>query len=111
MEKLIPETPEEVEPVDDKKPLLPAWVMYVFWGLGLGIVVLYLFASGWGGYAYSYVKCGVKQPLIAYTIENSQIYYSPDNRRYSVPGEGAFFNGYYCSEPQAKADGFLRAGP
>jgi hypothetical protein len=110
MEELIPETPEEVELIDDKKPFLPIWAIYVFWALGLGVVVLYLFTSGWGGYAYAYVKCGVKQLLIASTATTGRAYYIPDHRRYSAPGQGDFFGGYYCTEPQARAAGFLRAG-
>jgi hypothetical protein len=111
MEELTPETPETVEVVDDKKPLLPAWMKYVFMVIGLGVIAMYLFVSGWGGYAFAYVQCGVKQPLIAYTISGGQIYYMPGDRRYSAPGEGAFFSSYYCTEPQAKAAGFLRSGP
>jgi hypothetical protein len=105
------EEPADEVATEDKKSGLSAWSKYAFATLPVIVVAVYLFMSGWGGYAFAYVKCGVQQPLIAYTIENSQIYYPPDNRRYSVPGEGAFFSGYYCGEPQAVADGFLRAGP
>lgn len=111
MEEETTTTPEVIEPVEDKTPQPPVWVKYVLWALAVIAILLYLLASGWGGYAYAYVKCGVKQPLLAYTIERSKIYYTPDNRRYSAPGEGALFNGYYCTETQATAAGFLRAGP
>lgn len=114
MEEIIPETPEAVEvdeSVEEKKPSLPMWVKIVFIVFGLGIVALYLFMSGWGGYAYSYVTCGIKQPLIASTAETGRAYYLPDHRRYSAPGEGVFFGGYYCTEAQARDAGFLKAGP
>ncbi|MDB5187420.1 MAG: hypothetical protein JWM07_892 [Candidatus Saccharibacteria bacterium] len=107
----IDETPIDDEAIDDKKPILPAWLKYIFIALGIGAIVMYLIASGWGGYAYMYAKCGVQQPLIASTAPSGQVFYPPDNRRYSAPGEGAFFKGYYCTEAQAKEDGFLRAAP
>lgn len=106
-----PESNEVIETVDEKKPLLPAWSKYVFWAVGLMIAALYLFSSGWGSYAYMYMKCGVHQPLIASTAATGRAYYAPEHRRYSAPGEGAFFGGYYCTEAQAQAAGFLRAAP
>lgn len=111
MEEEATTTPDVIEPVEDKNPQPTVWVKYALWALVVIAILLYLLVSGWGGYAFVYVKCGVKQPLLAYTIEKSQIYYPPDNRRYSAPGEGEFFNNYYCTEPQAVAAGFLRAGP
>ena len=109
-------TPEEpVELIesteDDQKRPLPAWVKYVSTVLIAAVIALYLYSSGWGGYAVAYVKCGVAKPLIASTIDNAKLYYTPDNRRYSAPGEGVLFDTYYCTEAQAKAAGFLRAGP
>jgi hypothetical protein len=114
MEELTPETPDEVESVeliDEKKSLLPAWAKYVIAAVIVGLLCLYLALSGWGGYAYAFVKCGVKQPLIASTSQIGSVYYGADNRRYSAPGEGQFFKGYYCTEQEARAAGFLRAGP
>lgn len=106
---------EEI-PVDEieagrEKRRLPAWVEYVGVTLPIVIVIIYLLVSGWGGYVFAYIKCGIRPPQIAYSVEYSQFYYTPDNRRYSAPGEGISFVGYYCTEAQARADGFLRAGP
>lgn len=99
------------EQAETRKSGLPTWIKYLLAGLGIALMIGYLFATGWGGYAVAYMKCGVRQPLIAQTVQNSKLYYTPDNRRYSVPGEGAFFNEYFCTEQQAKAAGFLHAGP
>ena len=108
----VPEEQEVIEEEEEvKKSLLPAWAKYVIAAVVVGLVAFYLYATGWGGYAVAYVKCGVRQPIIGRTIDNAKLYYTPEHRRYSVPGEGAAFMNYYCDEPQAKAAGFLRAGP
>ena len=99
----------ESQPVAEKRQLpVWRWLVAVFAVTG---VCAYLVTSGWGGYVAAYVRCGVRQPIITSTIDNAKIYYTSDHRRYSVPGEGVSFSGYYCDEPQAKAAGFLRAGP
>lgn len=100
-----------IETTDDKKATLPAWSKHAVIAFIAVAILIHLILSGWGRYGYMFVVCGVRQPLIAYSIQASQIYYTPDNRRYSAPGEGASFVRYYCTEPQARADGFLRAGP
>lgn len=100
------------EAATDNKEVTPrTWSKYVFIALAVIAVLIYLAASGWGGYVYAYVRCGIRQPLIASSFDHSKIYYTPDNRRYSAPGEGISFREYYCTEPQAQKDGFLRAGP
>jgi hypothetical protein len=115
MEEPLSEAPitddEVIAEEEKKKSLFPSWVKYVLAAAAVALVILYLFASGWGGYGVAYVKCGAAQPLITSTIDNAKIYYTPEHRRYSAPGEGTSFNGYFCTDGEAQKAGYLRAGP
>jgi hypothetical protein len=95
--------------IEDKAFKMPLWGKVLLWVLGIAAVIAHLLLSGWGGYIYAYAKCGVKQPLIAIST-NSPTYDRPGDFRYSAPGEGPSFKGYYCTDAEARAAGFLHVG-
>lgn len=90
----------------DQSFKLPVWYTPVLIALIACVVFGYLLLSGWGGYAWAYVKCGGKQPLIARSLlSKTKTYHKPGDSEYAPPKGGIVgFKGYYCTESEAQAD-------
>ena len=93
---------------------LPKWFYAAIVGVIVLIVYLYLFIIGWVTYATSYIQCGFRQPVYAYSTlgfmgEHGKLLYAlPGESKYTIANEINIDNAtYYCTENEAQRNGFM----
>ncbi len=92
---------------------LPKWFYGAIIFIAVLILGLLLYATGWPTYSRMFIGCGWKKPVYAYQTlglfgERGELKYAlPSDSRYRVAPEfDITLNRYYCSEDEARQDGF-----